>query len=367
MSLVSIIIPTRNRAALLRQTILSVLDQTWAETEIIVVDEASEDDTEAVLDRFAKEIRVVRHDTPQGPSAARNVGVDTSSGEYVIFLDDDDLLHPRHVEELVQFAEDLPSGHIAASGWRRFRVSEAGVEIGAVVRPPETWEAPGAIRAIFGHDPGCLVWGPSALWPRSLVTEIQWDEELFTNGDVDFYSRVLLRGAKFAGTESGMAYYRSHRGVSVSGKSASRSQSGRSMISSARCRIKHSQLLKNHPQRSELAPAMRDSLMRMLITLEARGGLSDWVPRIKNAYADWGGDAYYLPQPPQHPIKRRLLKTALSFGGPKAVGLLLRGQSWIRRIMAQESSESDVETMEYEPLMRRLTDAESAPVDDVRG
>lgn len=367
MSLVSVIIPTRNRAALLRQTIRSVLDQTWPETEIIVVDEASEDGTRAVLDHFAKNIRVVRHETPQGPSAARNVGVERSSGEYVIFLDDDDLLHPRHVEELVQFAENLPSGRIAASGWLRFRVSEDGVEIGAVVRPPETWEAPGAIRAIFGHDPGCLVWGPSALWPRSLVTEIQWDEELFTNGDVDFYSRVLLRGGKFAGTESGMAYYRSHRGVSVSGKSASQSQSDRSIISSARCRVKHSQLLKNYPQRSELAPAMRDSLMRMLITLEAQGGLPDWVSRVRDAYRDWGDDKYYLPQPPQHPIKRLFLQTALSLGGTKAVGLVLRSQSWISRIMTQESSESDVEIMEYEPLMRQLTNAESAPADDGEG
>jgi len=363
MSLVSIVIPTRNRATLLQQTIRSVLDQTWSEIEVIVVDEASEDNTDAVFNQFAKDLHVVRHETPQGPSAARNVGVDRSSGEYVIFLDDDDLLHPRHVEELVQFAEGLPSGHIAASGWRRFRVSHYGVEVGSVTRPPEIWEAPEAIRAIFGHDPGCLVWGPSALWPRSLLTEIRWDEELFTNGDVDFYSRVLLRGCKFAGTESGMAYYRSHCGVSVSGKSASQPQSDRSIISSARCRVKHSQLLKSHPQRSKLAPAMRDSLMRMLIKLEAHGGLSDWVIRVKNAYADWGSDAYYLPQPPRHPIKRRLLETALSFGGLKAVGLLLRGQSWVSRVMTHESTEPNMKTMEYKPLIRQLTNTESVSAD----
>jgi glycosyltransferase involved in cell wall biosynthesis len=360
MSLVSIIIPTRNRAALLRQTIRSVLDQTWSETEVIVVDEASEDRTQAVLSQFADDIRVIHHETPQGPSAARNIGVDKSSGEYVIFLDDDDLLHPHHIQELMRFAEDLPEGHIAASGWRRFRVSGNSVEVGPVVRPPETWQAPEAISAIFGHDPGCLVWGPSALWPVEVFDEERWDQDLYNNEDVDFYSRILMDRYKFSGTTAGMAYYRSHSGASMS-----ETQSTRSLVSSAKCRLKHTRLLRGHPHRNEIAPAMRDSLMRMLIKLEAQGGLSDWVTRIKDAYANWGGDVYYLPQPPQHPIKRRFLKTALSFGGPEAAGLLLRSQSWIRRLVAHESSEPEI--MEYEPLMHQLTNAEATSADYTKG
>jgi hypothetical protein len=99
----------------------------------------------------------------------------------------------------------------------------------------------------------------------------------------------------------------------------------------------------------------------MLIMLEAHGGLSEWVTQIKNAYVDWGGDTYYLPQPPQHLIKRRLLETTLSLGGTRAVGFVLRSQSWISRIIDQESTESDAGIMKYGPLMRQLTDAESAP------
>ncbi len=351
MSLVSIIIPTRNRARLLRQTIRSTVEQTWPETEIIVVDEASEDDTEAVLEQYADRINVVRHDTPQGPSVARNKGVDRSSGEYVLFLDDDDLLHPRHVEELVDFSADLPVDHIAASGWRRFCVEGSQVEVGPVVRPPSTWEAPEAICATFGHDPGCLIWGPSALWPREVFDEERWDQELYNNEDVDFYSRVLMRGYKFSGTRSGMAYYRSHGGASMS-----ETQSTRSVVSSARCRLKHTQLLLNHPLEEEVAPAIRDSLMRMAIKLEAHGGLVDWADRVKEAYKEWGGEEYYLPQPPQNSFKRMLLEWALSLGGPKAVGWLLNVQSKIGRLTTPEQSSSNLKTMEYEAMMNKLVD-----------
>ncbi|WP_233992649.1 hypothetical protein [Salinibacter altiplanensis] len=100
--------------------------------------------------------------------------------------------------------------------------------------------------------------------------------------------------------------------------------------------------------------------MRILIKMEAHGGLHEFVAQVKEAYADWGGDTYYLPQPPQHPIKKRILKTVLSFGGPKAVGLLLRSQSWVGRLLAPESSEPGVEAMKYGPLMRQLKNAESA-------
>jgi glycosyltransferase involved in cell wall biosynthesis len=356
MSFVSVIIPTRNRATLLRQTIRSVLDQTWSETEIIVVDEASEDNTLAVLDEFGDHIDLVQHESPKGPSAARNVGVDKSSGEYVLFLDDDDLLHPRHVEELVRFSEELPSRRIAASGWCRFQVKKGNVEVGSVMRPPETWRGVEAIRAIFGHEPGCLVWGPSVLWPVEVFEEERWERQLFNNEDVDFYSRVLLAGYQFAGTEAGMAYYRSHAGASMS-----ETQSTQSVISSVRCRLKHSRLLQNHPQREEIAPAMRDSLMRMLIKLRVHGGLAEWVDQIKNAYARWGGSTYYLPQPPQNWFKRHLLETSLSVGGPKTVGLLLRFQSKLSEAIDYEPS-SNVETIDYEFLMRQLVNAKSASV-----
>jgi hypothetical protein len=91
---VTVIVPTRNRAALLRRLLdqLVRLDGDLV-TEIIVVDEGSSDDTPALLDRYGREhgVRVVRHDVPRGLPAARNAGLRAASGRYVAWIDDDDL------------------------------------------------------------------------------------------------------------------------------------------------------------------------------------------------------------------------------------------------------------------------------------
>jgi glycosyltransferase involved in cell wall biosynthesis len=92
---VSVIVPTRNRSALLAMSLRSVLAQRDVDLEVIVVDEASTDDTQAMLAGLRdSRIRVIRHDTPQGVSAARNDGTAAASAEWVAYLDDDDLWAP---------------------------------------------------------------------------------------------------------------------------------------------------------------------------------------------------------------------------------------------------------------------------------
>src|SRR5262245_24547581 len=91
MPLVTVVIPTHNRAGRVRSAIESVLHQTYADFEIVVVDDASEDGTEntvrGVLD---PRVRYIRHAVARGDAAARNTGIRNSTGEYVAFLDDDD-------------------------------------------------------------------------------------------------------------------------------------------------------------------------------------------------------------------------------------------------------------------------------------
>jgi glycosyltransferase involved in cell wall biosynthesis len=92
---ISVVIPTRNRSALLSMTIRSVLRQQNVDVDIVVVDEASTDDTVAVVHAFGDpRIRLVRHDTPRGVATARNAGAAAAHGEWLGFLDDDDLWAP---------------------------------------------------------------------------------------------------------------------------------------------------------------------------------------------------------------------------------------------------------------------------------
>jgi len=92
---VSVVVPTRNRSALLAMTLRSVLRQQDVDLEVIVVDEASTDNTPALLTTLGDgRVRVIRHDTPRGLSAARNHGAAEARGEWLGFLDDDDLWAP---------------------------------------------------------------------------------------------------------------------------------------------------------------------------------------------------------------------------------------------------------------------------------
>lgn len=90
------VIPTRNRRTLLRRTISTVLAQVGVDLEIIVVDEGSTDDTAGMLEGLADpRIRRVHHEAPRGVSLARNAGIQRARGEWIAFLDDDDLWAPE--------------------------------------------------------------------------------------------------------------------------------------------------------------------------------------------------------------------------------------------------------------------------------
>ena len=104
---VSVVIPTRNRSALLATTLRSVLRQQQVDLEVIVVDEASTDDTPAVLAAIGDTaLRVIRHDAPRWLAAARNSGAAEAQGEWLAFLDDDDLWAPDKLVRQIQAAEE---------------------------------------------------------------------------------------------------------------------------------------------------------------------------------------------------------------------------------------------------------------------
>ena len=102
--LVSVIIPTYNRAREVGPAIESVAAQTYAPLEIIVVDDGSTDDTLAVLRRFEERVHVIGQQN-SGPATARNTGVRASQGEVIAFLDSDDLWLPGKIERQVKVLE----------------------------------------------------------------------------------------------------------------------------------------------------------------------------------------------------------------------------------------------------------------------
>lgn len=102
--LVSVVIPTHNRASILPRAVQSVLDQTYERLEIIVVDDGSSDETPSVLAELAatdNRIRILRNDLPSGAPAARNRGIREAQGDFVAGLDDDDEWLPTRIAKMV--------------------------------------------------------------------------------------------------------------------------------------------------------------------------------------------------------------------------------------------------------------------------
>jgi len=106
---VSVIIITYNRANFLLEAVRSVLSQTYTDFELIIVDDASQDNTAQVVDGLSdKRIRYIRHEVNKGEAGARNTGVTNSKGEYIAFLDDDDEWLPEKLRLEVDVLENSP-------------------------------------------------------------------------------------------------------------------------------------------------------------------------------------------------------------------------------------------------------------------
>lgn len=106
--LVSAIITTHNRADLLPRALKSVIAQTYSPLEIIVVDDASTDNTEAVIRDFQKEhdIEYIQNELSKGPARTRNIGIEAATGKFIAGLDDDDKWHPERVAEMMSAYSD---------------------------------------------------------------------------------------------------------------------------------------------------------------------------------------------------------------------------------------------------------------------
>ena len=119
--LVSILIPAYNAEEWVGAAIASALGQTWRQKEIIVVDDGSTDETLAVVRQFeSNEVRVVTQPN-QGAAAARNRAFSLSRGDYIQWLDADDLLSPDKVAHQMQAAEQIGNHRtLLSSGWGYF-------------------------------------------------------------------------------------------------------------------------------------------------------------------------------------------------------------------------------------------------------
>lgn len=315
---VSIIIPTRNRAKLLRSTLGCARSQTWADKEIVVVDEASTDDTPDMLARDFPEVKVVRNAAPRGPGAARNAGVAASTGDWLFFWDDDDLMAPGHIEALLQATLAAPADCLVSGRARCFAVVDGEVRLSPVIMAPADRSDVETFNEFFEPSAHRSVTHSTILWPRSLFGTVRWDEDLLFYEDFDVCGQAILAGRHIVGRDAGMYYVRLHTGPRVTtGMSTQR------LLSPALFRLKWSDLLGGRPEFRACAPALRNALMEQLIFLSGSAAAKPLMPRLKAAFEAWGGTGFYVTNPPRHWFKRAVAQTVLNLGGLNAVRLLV--------------------------------------------
>jgi glycosyltransferase involved in cell wall biosynthesis len=126
----SVVIPTRNRKLFLSEAITTVVEQTFLDWELIVVDDGSTDDTQEFLRTLHDpRIRSIRRENQGGPSIARNAGLAEARGELIMFLDDDDLLRPYTLARLVSALRSHSDAVAAVGACRLFRENGDSIKV----------------------------------------------------------------------------------------------------------------------------------------------------------------------------------------------------------------------------------------------
>jgi glycosyltransferase involved in cell wall biosynthesis len=201
--LVSVIIPAYNGDRYIAQAIESILHQTYANYEIIVIDDGSTDNTRISLQSYWQQIRYIYQDN-QGVSAARNRGVKESKGSLVAFLDQDDFFLPHKLALQVAGFIANPSLAIVNSGWCVVN------NRGEVIANIEPWHS---LPNLSLED--WLIWKPvflgAMMFNRKCLGEIDgFDIQLHQAPDVDLVLRLVLTGCKTAWVDCSTVCYRQH-------------------------------------------------------------------------------------------------------------------------------------------------------------
>lgn len=189
MPIVSVVIPTHNRARLVRRSLRSVLQQTYRDLEVIVIDDGSTDDTQKQIATFLNDARVrYIYQNNRGLAAARNRGICASQGSYVAFLDDDDLWLPDKLENQVHLLET--NDHVSAVHCDFRFVDTNGNILPIRYRRPASR---GSIYEDLMFDNVITGSGSGVLVRRQCLTEVGlFDENLGACEDQDLWRRIAL-------------------------------------------------------------------------------------------------------------------------------------------------------------------------------
>lgn len=213
--LVSILIPCHNAAPWLEQTLVSALNQTWPHTEIVLVDDGSTDDSLAIARRYASPCVQILSQANAGAAATRQRALEACQGNYIQYLDADDLLEPDKIARQLQRLLAAEPGSVATARWTRF-TGDLG---SARFTPEPNWRDFSPVDYLIQTFASGSMMHPAAwLTPRAIATAAgAWNAGLSLDDDGEYFTRIVLASTGVVFCPEAISHYRSNLSQSLSG------------------------------------------------------------------------------------------------------------------------------------------------------
>lgn len=192
--MISVIIPLYNKASYIERTIQSVLQQSFQDFEIIVVDDESTDGGDLIVEKLATDrlaIQLIRRPNG-GQSAARNSGIEAAQGELIAFLDADDQWRPEYLESLAAMRRRFPEAGVLATGYRVIYTGNFFVDVSIA---PEDGQDCQVLLHDYFRRAACysFVWVSAMAIPAQLFNEFgNFLEGEHIGGDTEMIGRIAL-------------------------------------------------------------------------------------------------------------------------------------------------------------------------------
>ena len=215
-ALISVIIPVYNREAYIEECLNSVLKQSYQNFEIIIVDDGSTDNTLQICNKLAAEEKRIRilSGGHQGVSAARNLALDHAEGDYLFFIDSDDVMDPRLLRTLLEAMEEKGAqvGGSVAQSISYAHWDKLAAHIEKDMAPGETTfqDHEQTMHAVF-HSKTPLGNIGGVMIRRDLIGDTRFSEELFIGEDFYFIYENLIKGASSVFLKQRWYYARIHK------------------------------------------------------------------------------------------------------------------------------------------------------------
>lgn len=215
--LVSILIPLYNAEDFIIETLECCVNQTYKNIEVIVVDDESKDNSYAIAMEYSKshpQVKIYKQ-VNSGACRARNFAFEKSVGDYVIYLDADDLISTQFVEQHISVLRKTDGNCMSFCSWGKFANSTDKCnffDIGIYRDYPHGFDL-----LLDMWDRGVMLQTSCYMTPRKLVIQSGgWDESVIKNQDGDFFSRVLVLSKDVKYVPDVKVYYRTGNYASVS-------------------------------------------------------------------------------------------------------------------------------------------------------